>query len=83
MPRDIDYAATAVRTAIVDKFGRKNELAALDVNAGERTITVRDGEQTAEETRDELMAAIRDANSYEELWEKWRRGAESRSANER
>ena len=43
MQRDIDYAATAVRTAIVEKFGRKNELAALDVNAGERTITVRDG----------------------------------------
>jgi hypothetical protein len=83
MPRDIDYAATAVRTAIVDKFGHKNELAALEVNAGERTITVRDGEQTAEETRDELMAAIRDANSYEELWERWRREAESRISNKR
>ncbi len=72
MPRDIDYAATAVKTGIVDKFGRKNDLAALDVIAGERMITVRDGEQTTEGTRDSLMAGIRDANSYDELWENWR-----------
>jgi len=71
MPRDIDYAATAVKTAIVNKFGRTNDLAALDVIAGEQTITVRHGEQTTEGTRDSLMAGIRDANSYEGLWKKW------------
>ncbi len=71
MPRDIEYAATAVNTAIVGKFGRKQDLAKLEVVASDRTIIVRDGERTAEATRDSLLAGVRDANSYDELWEIW------------
>jgi len=33
MARDIDYAATAVHTAIVDKFGRHSDLQNVDVTA--------------------------------------------------
>jgi len=73
MLRDIDYAATAVKTAIVEKFGRQSDLSGLGVTAGERTITVHDGDQRAEGTRDMLLAGIRDANSYEGLWGTWRR----------
>jgi hypothetical protein len=69
MARDIDYAATAVKTAIVEKFGRKTELAELDVTAGERTILVQHAGRTAEGSRDDLLAAVRAADSYESLWE--------------
>jgi hypothetical protein len=67
--RDIDYAAKAVNKAIVDKFERKADLAGLTVTANEKTITVRDGDRTAEGTRDDLLAALRGADSYENLWE--------------
>jgi hypothetical protein len=73
MLRDIDYAANAVKTAIVEKFGRQSDLTALNVTAGERTITVEDGKHRAEGSRDTLLAGIRDANSYEGLWGTWRR----------
>jgi hypothetical protein len=69
MARDIDYAATAVNTAIVEKFGRKSDLENLSVTAGERTISIRDAEHAAEGTRDALLAAIRAADSYASLWE--------------
>jgi hypothetical protein len=69
MPRDIDYAAIAVQNSIVEKFGRKSDLANLEVTANDRTISVRDGRQTAEGTRDDLLAAVRGADSYELLWE--------------
>lgn len=69
MDRDIDYAAVAVKRAILEKFGAKQPLADLSVDANERTITVQHGERTAESTRDRLLAAVRDANSYAELWE--------------
>jgi hypothetical protein len=69
MARDIDYAATAVKAAIVEKFGRKSELQDLVVTAGERTILVQHDGRTAEGTRDDLLAAIRAADSYESLWE--------------
>ncbi|HEV2969924.1 MAG TPA: hypothetical protein VGY55_08035 [Pirellulales bacterium] len=72
MARDIDYAATAVKKAIVEKFGRNENLEALYVLAGEKTIAVRDDQHAAEGTRDALLAGIRDANSYAELWERWR-----------
>ncbi len=70
MSRDIDYAATAVKTAIVEKFGRKIELQNLDVTANEKTISIRDGRRVAEGTRDDLLAAIRAADSYARLWER-------------
>jgi hypothetical protein len=66
--RDIDYAAVAVRTSITEKFGRKVDLASLEITANERTITVRDGDRVAEGSRDDLMAAIRKATDYDDLW---------------
>jgi hypothetical protein len=69
MARDIDYAAIAVKTAIVEKFGRNSELQNLEVTANERTITVRDAALVAEGTRDDLLAAVRAADSYTGLWD--------------
>ena len=78
MARDIDYAAIAVQTALVEKFGRKNDLQNVSVTANEKTISVCDGGHTAEGTRDDLLAAVRAAESYEHLWEILRvRGASS------
>ncbi len=67
--RDIDYAATAVQTAIVDKFGRQNDLQNLTATAQQATIHVRDGRRSLDGTRDNLLAAIRKATTYEELWQ--------------
>ena len=69
MARDIDYAAIAVEKAIVEKFERKADLSNLAVTAGERTIAIRDGENRSEGTRDELLASIRAAQSYADLWQ--------------
>jgi hypothetical protein len=69
MARDIDYAAIAVQTAIVEKFGRKSDLKDLAVTANDTTLSIRDGAQAAEGTRDDLLAAVRAADSYEKLWE--------------
>ena len=69
MARDIDYAATAVKSAIVEKFGRATDLQRMDVVANEKTISVSHEGRTAEGTRDALLAAVRAANSYDELWE--------------
>ncbi len=71
--RDIDFAAAAVKKALVEKFGRDNELADLSVEAGETTISVRDGKQNAEGTRDNLLAGIRAAGSYSDVWRLWGR----------
>jgi hypothetical protein len=68
MSRDIDYAAVAVKTALSDKFARKSDLTALEVTANDRTITVRDGARAAEGSRDDLLAAIRKATDYDDLW---------------
>ena len=69
MARDIDYAATAVKTAIMEKFGRKNELQELEVVAKEKTISVQHADRAAEGTRDNLLAAVRAAEDYEMLWQ--------------
>jgi hypothetical protein len=69
MARDIDYAAIAVRTAIVEKFGRQNDLQAMEVTANDASISVVDGDNSAEGTRDDLLAAVRAADSYPRLWE--------------
>jgi hypothetical protein len=66
--RDIDYAADAVKIQIGEKYGRRADLSALEVTANDRTITVRDGDRIAEGSRDDLMAAIRKAGDYDELW---------------
>ena len=75
MARDIDYAAAAVNRAIVEKFGRSNELQKLTITAGENTITVRDGERNAEGTRDGLLATLRGSETYADFWQAFRRGA--------
>lgn len=69
MARDIDYAAIAVNNALVQKFGRQSNLKDLQVTANERTITLRHGERSGEGSRDDLLAAIRAAESYDQLWD--------------
>lgn len=73
MARDIDYAAIAVRKSIVEKFGRQNPLEDLEVSAGEKTIHVIHGAHRSEGTRDNLLADVRQAGNYEQLWEVWDR----------
>jgi hypothetical protein len=68
MARDIDYAAIACKTAIVEKFGRQTELQDLNLVANERTISIHHGDRVAEGTRDDILAAVRAADSYESLW---------------
>jgi hypothetical protein len=69
MDRDIDYAAVAIEKAIVEKFGRQNDLQGLSVIANERTISIRHGNRSGEGTRDDLQALIRRADSYDILWQ--------------
>ena len=69
MARDIDYAATAVQTALVEKYGRKNALEDLRVIAHERTIAIHHAGRVAEGTRDDLLAAVRKADSYADFWQ--------------
>jgi hypothetical protein len=68
MARDIDYAAVAVRKAIVEKF-RNEPLEDLRAVAGDRTITLQHQGRVAEGIRDDLLAAVRQATSYANLWE--------------
>jgi hypothetical protein len=69
MARDIDYAAIAVANAITEKFGRANDLKELEVIANDRTITVRHDKHVTEGTRDDLLAAIRAVESYDQFWQ--------------
>lgn len=69
MARDIDYAAIAVKTAILEKFGRQTELQDLTVTANEKMIGLAHEGRRAEGTRDDLLAAVRAADSYPNLWE--------------
>lgn len=68
LARDIDYAAVAVKKAIVEKFS-DTALEDLQTVAGERTISIQHAGRKAEGTRGDLMAAVRDATSYANLWE--------------
>ncbi len=67
--RDIDYAAVAVKAAIVEKFGRQNDLNDLEVTAGDKAISVIHADRRAAGTRDALLAAVRKASDYQQLWE--------------
>jgi hypothetical protein len=69
MLRDIDYAAAAVQRAIVEKFGRTHDMDALRVTANENTITVENAGRSGEGTRDALLAAVRKAQTYDNLWQ--------------
>lgn len=79
LARDIDYAAVAVKKSLQEKFGRHNDLSSLEVAAGERTILVRDGSLQAEGTRDDLLAGIRAAENYSDVWVRWDSRARARS----
>jgi hypothetical protein len=68
MMRDIDYAATAVKNAIVEKFGREHTLDTLTLTAQERTIAIQDGPRMAAGTRDQLIGAVHKVGSYDEFW---------------
>lgn len=69
MARDIDYAAIAVQKAIVERFGHRDNLQGLRVTANGATLSLSDDDQTAEGSRDDLLAVIRAADSYAKLWE--------------
>jgi hypothetical protein len=68
MLRDIDYAAVAVKTALVEKFGREEAMEDLQVVANERTISVQHGPRRGEGTRDHLISAARKVGSYDQFW---------------
>jgi hypothetical protein len=67
-PRDIDYAADAVKNAIVEKFGRKVSVQNLIVIPHERTISVAYEADKIEGTRDQLLAAVRRAEAFQDIW---------------
>ncbi len=67
-PRDIDYAAAAVKKAILEKF-KDADLENLQVMAGERTIYIEHEGRHAEGVRGILLAAVRKAKSYPDFWE--------------
>ncbi|HEX4147784.1 MAG TPA: hypothetical protein VHY20_02305, partial [Pirellulales bacterium] len=64
----IDYAALAVRKAIVEKFPR-DDLADLQVIAGEKTLSIEHGDRVSRGTRDSILAVVRQAASYDNLWQ--------------
>jgi hypothetical protein len=66
--RDIDYAAVAVKKAIVEKF-KDSELEDLQAVAGDRTVCIEHAGRKAEGARSDLLAAVRVATSYESLWD--------------
>jgi hypothetical protein len=66
--RDIDYAAVAVKKAIVEEF-KDTALEDLQTVAGETTISIHHAGRKAEGTRGDLLTAVRKATSYDDLWE--------------
>ena len=66
--RDIDYAAIAVKKAIVEKF-KDTALEDLETVAGESTIFIHHAGRKAEGIRGDLLAAVRKATSYANFWE--------------
>ncbi len=73
MLRDIDFAAVAVRKAIRGKgFERQTRPSRRWMSSRESEPSpCGDGDRLAEGTRDALLAGIRDAGSYDELWQRW------------
>lgn len=65
--RTIDYAARAVQAAILDKYRIAPDTSDLRVEALDDTIRVAASGRDIQGTRDELMAAIRQAASLDEL----------------
>lgn len=69
MANDIDYPAVAVKNAIVAKFGAQIEPPELEAQTTGKVIAIRHAENAAEGTRDDLLAAVREASSFSNLWE--------------
>lgn len=69
MQRDIDYAAAAVRRAILERFPSETSDESLVVTAQDATILVEDRGMRAEGTRDELITRIRKVETLDKFWE--------------
>lgn len=69
MQRDIDYAAAAVRRAILERFPDETSAETLTVQALDDTILVEDRGMRAEGTRDELITRIRKVPTLDKFWE--------------
>lgn len=67
--RDTDYAAVAITAAITEKFGHKTDISGLRTLAKDKTILLEDGARAIEGTRDQLLAGIRKAVTYDEVWQ--------------
>ncbi len=68
--RDIDYASITVRKAIEEKFSPDNQLESLVVTAKDNTILVEDGQRFSEGTRDDILMALRKAETYAQFWDR-------------
>jgi len=68
MADDLQYAAVAVRKAIVEKF-RTTPLDDLQAIAGGGQISLQHAGRQAEGSRDDLLAAVRKSTSFDHLWE--------------
>ena len=68
MAEDIDYAAIAVRKAILEKV-RTTPLEDLQAVMEGKKIAIIHGGRKAEGTRDDLLAAVRKSTSMENLWD--------------
>lgn len=68
LDRDIDYAAVTVKKGIIEKF-KDTALGDLQTVAGERTISIHHAGRNAEGSRSDLLNAVREAGSYDELWD--------------
>ncbi len=68
MARDTDFAAVAIKTALLDKYSKSNAMEDLELTANERTISIRHGGRAVEGTRDDLLAAIRKSETYDDFW---------------
>jgi hypothetical protein len=70
MGPEIDYAANAVKKAIVDKFfPRQTEPVDLEAISTGKIIALKHDGKSAQGTRDDILAAVRAATSYSNLWE--------------
>lgn len=66
---EVDYAAVAVRTAIVEKFFGKAEPPDLHLESAGRMISIRDAGRSAQGTRDDLLATVRKTQTYDAFWD--------------
>jgi hypothetical protein len=66
----IDYPANAVKKAILDKFfpGQADSVTLEAISEG-KIIHLKHENRTADGTRDDILAAVRAATSYTNLWE--------------